>query len=166
VSLAASISCRSNSLSRRSNGAKGEASDEFYTPPFLVQALGAFDLDPCAGPMNHAAQNFRMPQTNGLETPWFGRIWLNPPYNQIHLWIERFISHGNGVILVNARVETHWFQGLVQNSTAVFFPRSRVNFSTPEKSKTRVPVGSALIAIGEANAKALKNCNLPGLYLR
>jgi hypothetical protein len=34
-------------------------SDEFYTPDHIVQALGKFDIDPSAGPKNHARVNIR-----------------------------------------------------------------------------------------------------------
>lgn len=58
--------------------------DEWYTPKEIVDALGEFELDPCA-----AAAEFRLWDTakehitkeqNGLTYDWGGRrIWLNPP---------------------------------------------------------------------------------------
>src|ERR1035438_10355266 len=61
-------------------------SDEFYTPDPIVDALGAFDLDPCAGPKSHAKRNVRKPEC-GLTMDWSGRVWMNPPYWRIHDWL-------------------------------------------------------------------------------
>src|SRR5690606_12697858 len=78
-------------------GAKrtGQYSDEWYTPPEIPQALGPFDLDPCAGPMNHAARNIRKPEC-GLSMKWTGRVWLNPPYSNVHDWLAKLIDHNDG----------------------------------------------------------------------
>jgi hypothetical protein len=73
--------------------------DEWLTPPEIVRALGPFDLDPCAPivrPWDTAAQHYTI-QDNGLNQPWAGRVWLNPPYGReaIH-WMARLAEHGNG----------------------------------------------------------------------
>lgn len=139
--------------------------DEFYTPPRIVQALGPFDLDPCGGPMEHAARNLRR-EENGLAQPWSGRVWLNPPYSTIEDWIERFIQHNNGVAFVNARPDTQWFQTLASGSDAVLFLRGRVHCLRPEGVKqTTATVGSVLVAYGERNAAALLASGLPGVVM-
>lgn len=142
---------------------KADYSDEWYTPPHIVQALGAFDLDPSAGPMDHAKHNIRWPEQCGLESTWFGRVWLNPPYSNVHLWLEKFIAHGNGIALVNARPETLWFQRLVANSTAIQWLRGRVQFQRPEGPSKHPTVGSVLVAYGIENAETLETAELPGI---
>ena len=56
----------------------------WLTPPELIQALGPFDLDPCAAPSPRpwptAAQHIELPR-DGLAEPWSGYVWLNPPYS-------------------------------------------------------------------------------------
>ena len=139
--------------------------DEFYTPPRIVAALGRFDFDPCAGPMNHARMNIR-PSCDGLAQPWAGRVWLNPPYSTIEGWIERFIQHGNGVAFVNARPDTQWFQTLAAKADAVLWLRGRVHCLRPEGVKqTTATVGSVLVAYGERNAAALLASGLPGVVM-
>ena len=143
---------------------KGSYSDEWYTPPRIVSALGAFDLDPCAGPMKHAARNLT-PKDNGLACKWAGRIWLNPPYSNVHEWLEVFRKHSNGVALVNARPETQWFQKLVADADAVLWLRGRIKFQEPTGRLKNPPVGSVLVGYGKRNAKAMLESGLPGVLM-
>jgi hypothetical protein len=148
------------------NGRKPvEYSDEFYTPAWITAALGQFDLDPCAGPIaNHAVRNVR-PKQNGLKCKWKGRVWLNPPYSSIYEWLDKFLAHGNGICLVNARVDATWFQRLAKSADALFFLRGRVKFYRQSKKTTNPPVGSVLVALGKINAKALADASLDGLLV-
>lgn len=139
-------------------------SDEFYAPRTITRALGEFDLDPCAGPSRHARRNIRAPR-DGLAAPWSGRVWLNPPYSNIHDWLARFVEHGNGIALVNARCETKWFQRIARHASAILFPAGRIEFERPGKTESHPPCGSALIAIGKRNAGALFSCGIEGLAL-
>lgn len=139
-------------------------SDEWYTPPCIVQTLGAFDLDPCAGPMAHAARNIAK-EIDGLSIEWTGRVWLNPPYSDIYEWLERFARHGNGVALVGARSETQWFQRLAGAADACLWLRGRVRFERPGGPKQNPTVGSVLVAYGAANAVALAESGLPGVLM-
>lgn len=145
-------------------GKSAHYSDEWYTPPEIVRALGPFDLDPCAGPMAHAARNLRR-EDDGLAQPWAGRVWLNPPYSNVHDWLAKMIAHGDGVALVNARPETQWFQGAVRAAVAVLWLRGRVDFKRPDGVATHPPVGSVLVAYGERNAAALLASGLPGVVM-
>ena len=46
---------------------------------------------------------------DGLTTPWNGFVWCNPPYglrSGKQKWIEKFVAHGNGVILLPAYTYT------------------------------------------------------------
>jgi len=139
-------------------------SDEWYTPPRIVQALGPFDLDPCAGPMAHAARNLRR-EDDGLSAEWSGRVWLNPPYSNVHEWLAKFLRHADGVALVNARPETQWFQRLIAGASGVLWLRGRVQFDKPGGVTGHPPVGQVLVAYGERNAAALLASGLPGVVM-
>lgn len=58
--------------------------DEWYTPIEIVNALGVFDLDPCApvNPLWRTATQMYNKNDNGLLKDWKGRVWLNPPYSR------------------------------------------------------------------------------------
>lgn len=140
-------------------------SDEWYTPPELVRSLGRFDLDPCAGPMSHAAVNIRRPQC-GLSTPWAGRVWLNPPYSDdLPRWLEKMITHGSGIALVNVRAETQWFQQMATAAQALFFPKGRIPFRNPAGKVGRHPIASVLVAFSPADVAALRRSGIPGLLV-
>jgi len=143
-------------------GRDAEYSDEWYTPPALVASLGLFDLDPCAGPMTHARENWRH---DGLARAWFGRVWLNPPYSDVRTWLTRMVEHGNGIAIVNARPETQWFQSTVASADAVLWILRRVEFLRPDGTTKHTPVGQVLIAWGARNVDALESSGLSGLYM-
>lgn len=65
---------------------------EWLTPPEILSKLGSFDLDPCA-PIRRpwaTAENHYTIEDNGLLKPWFGRVWLNPPFGKYAAdWIQK-----------------------------------------------------------------------------
>lgn len=139
-------------------------SDEWYTPERIVSALGSFDLDPSAGPMGHAMRNISLPE-DGLSVNWDGRVWLNPPYSNVHEWLAKFIAHNNGIALVNTRPETQWFQKLAAGASACLWLKGRIKFNMPDGPAKHPTVGSVLVAYGKANASALMKSGLPGVVM-
>jgi hypothetical protein len=142
-----------------------EYSDEYYTPEWIPAAISGFDLDPCAGPIaSHAKVNWRLPKEDGLVLPWFGCVWCNPPYSDLYKWLAKFTEHGNGVLCVNCRADTHWFQDLIANGDGLLVLRGRVQFISGKTSK-RATVGTALVAYGSSARRRLFRSGLPGLRL-
>src|ERR1043166_6847874 len=110
--------------------------DEWQTPPHILQALGRFDLDPCAS-LHQATQTATGPFTihdDGLRHAWMGRIWLNPPYGeQTERWLAKMAQHGNGIALVHARTETQMFFDQVwARANGIFFLKGRLSFGKPD----------------------------------
>ena len=64
-------------------------SNEYYTPAAVVErarrTMGGIDLDPAscaeANRVVGAAQYYDA-DANGLMLPWYGRVWLNPPFER------------------------------------------------------------------------------------
>lgn len=146
----------------------GAYQDEWLTPPRILQALGPFDLDPCAPVVRSwdmAAQHYTV-QDNGLKHPWSGRVWCNPPYGaDAAAWIRRLAEHGNGVALIFARTETAlWHTWIWPMAHGVLFLRGRLQFfkvdGTPGKSAAGAP--SVLVAYGLGNLNALRCSGLAG----
>ena len=96
--------------------------DEWLTPPWLLEKLGPFDLDPCAPvarPWDTAKRHYTI-EDNGLLLPWEGRVWLNPPYDKtIGDFITRLRLHGNGLALIYARTDTELWQREVSRVLAL-----------------------------------------------
>lgn len=147
-------------------------SDIWLTPRHILDALGAFDLDPCSAPdpalWPTAAEHITLP-VDGLSAPWRGRVWLNPPYGQrTWRWLDRLAQHGDGVALVFARTETAGFAAQVWGrADAVLFLTGRLTFHNPDGSVGGGNAGapSCLIAYGAANARVLERCGLPGVLV-
>lgn len=146
--------------------------DVWLTPPYILEALGEFDLDPCASqdrPWDTAKHHYTEAD-NGLEQEWFGRVWCNPPYGpKMGPFLERLSEHdGGGIALVFARTETRaFFDFIWDKATAILFLKGRLSFYRPDGT----PGGTAgspsvLIAYGEKEAEILKNCNLNGKFVR
>lgn len=143
--------------------------DEWLTPPHVVEALGPFDLDPCsplARPWPTAAHHLTV-DDDGLSSPWQGRVWLNPPYSEVAEWMARLAQHDHGTALVFARVETRWwFESVWGPASAILFLKGRLTFhhgdGTASKAGHNSGGPSALIAYGPDDARRLRSCRLPG----
>ncbi|MBT1076976.1 phage N-6-adenine-methyltransferase [Geobacter grbiciae] len=146
--------------------------DEWLTPPGILQALGAFDLDPCS-PVNRPWPTAREHYTildNGLKKPWFGRVWCNPPYGSATgIWLGRLADHGNGIALIFARTETEMFFSQVwTRAQAVLFIQGRLYFHhvTGEQAAANSGAPSVLVAYGSANVETLERCRIPGKLVK
>lgn len=145
------------------------ATHVWLTPPEIIEALGPFDLDPCAAPSPRpwptAARHIELPE-DGLSAEWIGRVWCNPPFgDQTWAWLERMAEHDNGVALAFARTETVGFHRWVWNrATAVMFLKARPHFHYPDGGRAKGNSGGpiCLIAYGEDNAYALHRSGLAG----
>jgi DNA N-6-adenine-methyltransferase (Dam) len=75
--------------------------NEWFTPAEYIEkareTLGGIDLDPASHVLAQKtvrADTFFTAAEDGLNQSWFGRVWLNPPYNRALLspFIDRLIS--------------------------------------------------------------------------
>jgi DNA N-6-adenine-methyltransferase (Dam) len=148
-----------------------EQKDEWLTPRHVANALGPFDLDPCASivrPWEIAAKCYTITD-NGLVKPWAGFVFCNPPYgNQTRHWFKRMAEHNNGIALTFARTETRmFFESVWPKASAVFFIKGRLSFcDTTGKAGGSAGAPSVLIAYGEEAATRLRDCKLEGKFIR
>ena len=160
---------RSRSMGSHHPGSHVGRSDSWLTPPAILNALGSFDLDPCAAPEPKpwptAVRHFTLP-TDGLAQPWAGRVWLNPPYgNETGTWLEKLADHGNGIALIFARTETAMFCRQVwDRADGLLFLEGRLHYHWPsgERAKFNGGAPSVLVAYGRENVRALADSGLRG----
>jgi hypothetical protein len=144
------------------------------TPRIIIARTGPYDLDPCASdpqPWPCAAVSYTEAD-DGLSLPWFGRVFLNPPFDRrvVGAWIMRMIAHGHGTLLVHARTETNWFWPIWDTAAALLFLRRRQRFHQPDGSlflnRQGQPKDSGapvvLAAFGFRDAEILADCGLEG----
>ncbi len=160
----------SNSFASADGG--GFNRETWLTPPALLQALGPFDLDPCAAPSPRpwptAARHIELPE-DGLRAAWSGMVWCNPPYGaQAAHWLARCADHGSAIALVFARTETAMFQDVVwRRAAALLFLRGRIAFCD-RSGKPALSAGapSVLIAFDDASAERLERSGIAGHLMR
>lgn len=145
-------------------------SDEWLTPPDIIDAMGRFDLDPCAPvrrPWPTARRHYTI-EDDGLRQPWSGRVWLNPPYASAGRWLHRLADHGAGTALLFARTETAlWFEHVWPRASALLFIRGRLHFHHVDGRRARANSGapSVLVAYGAGDADVLRSCAVPGRWV-
>lgn len=166
-------------MTRRSPGMGGHertregATNVWLTPPEILDALGPFDLDPCASlvrPWPTATRHLTV-EDDGLRTSWGDAfVWLNPPYGpHTWKWLARLADHpAGGIALIFARTETRGFEQEVwKKATALRFLYGRLHFYRPNGTKGATNAGapSVLVAYGEAAADRLARCGLDGAFV-
>ena len=153
------------------NDGSRQRETRWLTPTYLVEPLGKFDLDPCGAPGHTLAERTYQIDDgeDGLELPWEGRVWLNPPYGkQAESFLKKMVQHGHGTALIFARTETKSFhENVWQAATACLFLRGRVSFLHSDGSKASANAGapSVLVAYGVEDAAAILRSGIPGKYV-
>jgi len=148
-----------------------EGNDRWITPPDVIARLGHFDLDPCGAPGSLTADRLYLLENgdDGLRDPWFGRIYLNPPYGRtMRVWVEKLVAHGRGTALIPVATGTKlWQEVVLLEASAVLLYRHRIKFIRRDgKDDDMVsPQASAIVAFGNRDAAALSRAGLPGVFL-
>jgi phage N-6-adenine-methyltransferase len=136
-------------------------SENWETPKVLLEQLynvfGAFDLDPCSPTSNGRttfvkAKAYFTEADDGLSLPWFGTVFMNPPYGRsIHHWTAKAkaeVEQGNAKLvigLIPARPDTRYWHRDVAGSASVLFLRGRLRFGEAEQV---APFPSCLVLWG------------------
>lgn len=150
--------------------AKGRET-RWLTPPYIVERLGEFDLDPCGAPGHYLANKTYLLENgdDGLRDPWEGRIWLNPPYGkQAEPFIKRLAEHGQGTALIFARTETRiWHSTIWPKATAILFLEGRLTFldANGQWASANAGAPSVLVAFGDDDAEKLQQSRHPGAFV-
>lgn len=145
-------------------------SSVWLTPKWVLDALGPFDLDPCAStkrPWPTATHHFTEAD-DGLSQEWFGRCWVNPPYGRhTATWLERLALHGNGTALIFARTDTDtWRKHVWPKASSVLFLYGRLRFCKEDGVGYKGSgAPSALVSYGQEDAEKLRQSGLKGMWI-
>jgi phage N-6-adenine-methyltransferase len=142
----------------------GTGNNEWFTPAEYIEAarnvLGEIDLDPASHPLAQEivkAKQFFTREDNGLNQPWLGRVWLNPPYgkSEIEPFIEKLIDEielGNtsAILLTHNYTDTAWFHAAALNAQMICFTKGRIRFVDQDGNKCSPTQGQAFFYYGDA----------------
>lgn len=118
------------------------ATDMWATPQDFFDNLNnefRFEIDVCATAENAKCKTFYTKEQNGLEMPWNGVCWCNPPYGrEIGKWVERAYTSSVGgatvVMLLPARTDTKWFHEYIYGKAEIRFIKGRLKFGNSKNS--------------------------------
>ncbi len=142
------------------------ATDEWYTPPHVFDALGcSFDMD-VASP-GHSTTPW-IPAgvfvtAESLQRMWEGFVWMNPPFggrNGLVPWLDKFFAHGNGIALVPDRTSAPWWQDFAPRAELILFVAPKLKFIGADGRPGNSPAqGACLLGIGRrASAPLYRAC--------
>jgi hypothetical protein len=136
-------------------------SENWETPNDLLEQLysvfGAFDLDPCSPTNNNRTAPVRAKvhyteDDDGLSLPWFGTVFMNPPYGRsLSRWTAKAkaeVEQGNAEAIIGllpARPDTHYWHLDIAGTASVFFLKGRLKFGNTEQV---APFPSCLVLWG------------------
>jgi hypothetical protein len=139
---------------RHASGKRAEyrPQNDYYTPKWVFQQLNIkFDLDVCA-PINGVpwipADNYYHEAIDGLTQNWYGKVWCNPPYSLPTPWVDKFIAHNNGLILVPFS-RAKWFIKLWENADAIVALPNNFKFEHKDHGTKGVFMPVFLASLGD-----------------
>ena len=142
--------------------------DLWATPPevfaSIAKRFGPFDLDVCAVADNAKCERYYSPEQDGLQQPWRGRCWMNPPYGRgIGQWVrkawEASVGGATVVCLLPARTDTRWWhEYIAPYASKIEFIRGRLRFGGAENG---TPFPSVIVLFAPAAQRRCQWCERP-----
>ncbi len=135
----------------------------------MDRKYGPFALDVCATAENAKCARFFTAEMDGLQQPWEGLCWMNPPYGKtIGLWIRKAwqasVEGATVVCLLPARVDTRWWHDFIKPYAAeIDFIRGRLRFGDANNS---APFPSVIVVFKPARLYRCRWCERPFLPKR
>lgn len=127
---------------------------EWETPQDFFNTLNDefhFTLDVCATAENTKCEWFYSINDDSLSQPWYGKCWLNPPYDRsIGLWLKKaYESAQLGVTVVclipGRSSDTKWWHEYVMRSGEIRYIKGRLQFKLNGKLGQGSNISSAVI---------------------
>ena len=146
---------------------------EWYTPPAIVEAvreaLGGITLDPASSAKAQEtvrAEMFYTAEDDGLAQPWYGRVFLNPPYAQpaVGQFVDKLLSSpgvDQWVALLNNATDTKWARSILEAADAVCFPSGRVRFLDADGDPKGAPLQGQMLCYCGPDAECFGRVTSP-----
>lgn len=141
---------------------------DYSTPQDLFEhydRIHHFTLDVCATAANAKCPSYFTSEQDGLQQPWHGTCWMNPPYHQAEIpkWIRKAYEESQRgavvVTLLPARTGSAWFHEVVLPHAEVTFLPGRIKF---DGLTTNAMENSMIAVFGGQCASALAHVRCLG----
>jgi len=137
---------------------------DFYNK--LKVIFGEFDLDPCTNDNNRLSTPcYYNKFMNGLEMPWFGKVFCNPPYGRgIKNWVKKAYNERKNckliVLLIPSRTDTKYWHKYIMKANIIYLVKGRIIFNNDNKNKffenyTPAPFPSCVVVYDNNNNNPL-----------
>jgi len=152
--------------------------DDWMTPHDLINdlsnAMGGIDTDPCAHQQSSIGDtnNYRLEDgQNGLELPWDGVVFVNPPFSHKKKWLKRAVEaiengEASTVIVLtpdSTDVMSWWHEYIAPHSNVICFCEGRVSYLDSEGTQQGSPTfGTAITVFGECPDSLIETLQLWG----
>lgn len=146
--------------------------DTWRTPESFYGAIadrqGGIDLDPCAAPdstigdVNYTIapdpDHEDIKHQDGLAVPWFGTVFVNPPFSYKGDWLEKAVAeydagHTDLIVVVvpdSTDTKSWWHEYIAGVADYVWFRRGRLAYVDEDGERAGSPTfGTALAIYGE-----------------
>ncbi|SRR6266568_527608 len=149
------------------------SSNEWYTPSKYIEAarevMGTIDLDPASCELANQvvkATKYYTKEDNGLMHPWYGNVWLNPPFGKTNnqsnqafftrkLLRDYFTnSIKQAILLITPKNTAGYFQALWQ--FPICFTNHNVIFYRPNGKWRDQMFGTCFIYLGPNEQKFIE----------
>ena len=135
-----------------------------YTPPKIIElvrfTMGSIDLDPASSDLAQKtvqAGAYYTKEQNGLVHPWFGNIFLNPPFDwkTTTAFTNKLCDeweYGNfnqAVFLAPVYTYSAWFQRASNVSDLLCLVSGKIQFCLAGGGKNTVPTGTVFFYFGD-----------------
>lgn len=127
--------------------------DEWYTPKYILDKFGTFDLDVATNNYNLKRLNIKKgftKENSALNKKWYGKVWCNPPFSLKNEFIAKAreeVNKGNCTVymLLPMRMETIAIHKHILNYSHIYIPNGRISFETPEGKTLGTPNFASVI---------------------
>ena len=164
-----------------------EGADDYASPPSLwrplARAVGGFDVDPASGAESTPIAETRFTRDeNGLEQPWQGDVWLNPPFGDApstgpskrEKWLTKARNEANRdavrsvTVLLPVDTSTQWFHNhVVEAPVLCLMGPGRLEFEGEKPEDTGNTSFATCIAVfGDPPEKLIESLEQFGAVFR
>lgn len=142
--------------------------NEWHTPASVIDlvrdVLGSIDLDPASNADAQRiirANRFYTIADSGLDRPWTGRVFCNPPYAAIIIaqFVAKLLAEYRAgrvtaaILLTNNSTDAVWFHEAMAVAEVVCFTLGRIKFEKPSGIVGAPPQGQAIFYFGNASER-------------